>query len=96
VGSFRQCCQRSPVLDEKRQDHGFVVYAEYLLKLGKNRSKSWTSCKSPPGYFQTNSDSITSALSGLLGDGKGGIDLASLTSKMAANGDLGGLVSSFS
>ena len=45
--------------------------------------------------LNVDSDTITSALSSLLGDGKGGIDLASLTSKMAANGDLGGLVSSW-
>lgn len=45
--------------------------------------------------LDVDSDTITSALSGLLGDGKGGIDLASLTSKMASNGDLGGLVSSW-
>ena len=45
--------------------------------------------------LDVDSDTISSALSSLLGDGKGGIDLASLTSKMAANGDLGGLVSSW-
>ena len=40
-------------------------------------------------------DSIVSALSGLLGDGQGNIDLAGLASKMASNGDLGGIVSSW-
>ena len=45
--------------------------------------------------LDVDADTITSALSGLLGDGKGGIDLASLTSKMASNGDIGGLVSSW-
>ena len=45
--------------------------------------------------LDVDADTITSALSGLLGDGKGGVDLASLTSKMASNGDIGGLVSSW-
>jgi uncharacterized protein YidB (DUF937 family) len=38
---------------------------------------------------------IESALSGLLGDGQGGIDLAGLASKMGQNGDLGALLGSW-
>lgn len=40
-------------------------------------------------------DTIASALSGLLGDGQGNIDLAALAGKMAGSGDLGGIVSSW-
>lgn len=40
-------------------------------------------------------DTVTSALSGLLGDGQGNIDLAGLATKMAGSGDLGGIVSSW-
>ncbi len=38
--------------------------------------------------LQVDSTTIRSALSGLLGDGQGGIDLAGLASQMAANGGL--------
>ena len=38
---------------------------------------------------------MQSALSTLLGDGQGNLDLAGLASKMAANGDLGSVVSSW-
>lgn len=45
--------------------------------------------------LQVDTDTITSALSSLLGDGKGNIDLAGLASKMASSGELGGIVSSW-
>lgn len=38
---------------------------------------------------------MKSALSGLLGDGQGGIDLAGLASKMAQSGDLGSILNSW-
>jgi uncharacterized protein YidB (DUF937 family) len=37
----------------------------------------------------------TNALSSLLGDGQGGVDLAGIVSKMASNGDLGNIVNSW-
>ena len=40
-------------------------------------------------------DSLTSALSGLLGGSDGNIDVAGLASKMSANGDLGNVLSSW-
>lgn len=40
-------------------------------------------------------DTVKSALSGLVGDGEGGIDLASLTSKMMSEGNLGSIVNSW-
>jgi uncharacterized protein YidB (DUF937 family) len=40
-------------------------------------------------------ESITQALTDLLGDGQGNIDLAGLASKMASNGDLGGILNSW-
>lgn len=40
-------------------------------------------------------DTMGSALSQLLGDGQGGIDIAGLVNKMTQNGDLGELVSSW-
>lgn len=40
-------------------------------------------------------DTIASALSGLLGDGQGNIDLAGLAAKMAGSGELGGIISSW-
>jgi uncharacterized protein YidB (DUF937 family) len=40
-------------------------------------------------------DTVTSALSGLLGDGQGSVDLAGLASKMSQSGDLGSLVNSW-
>lgn len=40
-------------------------------------------------------DTIKSALTGLLGDGKGGIDVAALAGKMASSGDLGGILNSW-
>jgi len=45
--------------------------------------------------LQLNSATVQSALSGLLGDGQGGIDLASLAAKMTQNGDLGSLLGSW-
>lgn len=44
---------------------------------------------------EADSGNIASALSSLLGDGQGNIDLAGLASKMTANGDLGGILSSW-
>jgi uncharacterized protein YidB (DUF937 family) len=41
------------------------------------------------------SATVSSALSGLIGDGQGGIDLAGLAAKMSQNGDLGALVGSW-
>jgi uncharacterized protein YidB (DUF937 family) len=40
-------------------------------------------------------DTMMSALSGLLGDGQGGVDLAGLASKMMSSGDLGTMVTSW-
>ncbi|MEP5568888.1 MAG: YidB family protein [Halioglobus sp.] len=45
--------------------------------------------------LQVDSSTVEGALSGLLGDGQGGIDLAGLASKMASSGELGGIVSSW-
>jgi len=45
--------------------------------------------------LEIDADTITSALSKLLGDGQGNIDLAGLASKMASSGELGSLVSSW-
>lgn len=45
--------------------------------------------------LQLDSSTVESALSGLLGDGQGGIDLAGLASKMASSGELGNIVSSW-
>lgn len=45
--------------------------------------------------LQLDTATIESALSSLLGDGQGGIDIAGLASKMATSGDLGGIVSSW-
>lgn len=45
--------------------------------------------------LQIDSGTIESALSSLLGDGQGGIDLAGLASKMASSGELGNVVSSW-
>jgi uncharacterized protein YidB (DUF937 family) len=44
---------------------------------------------------QVNSSDISSALSGLLGDGQGSIDFAGLASKMASSGELGNVLSSW-
>ena len=41
------------------------------------------------------SDAAAGALSNLLGDGQGSVDLAGLASKMMASGDLGGIVNSW-
>lgn len=41
------------------------------------------------------SDNAQSALSGLIGDGKGGLDLGSIVSKMSSGGALSGLVGSW-
>ncbi len=40
-------------------------------------------------------DQIANALTGLLGDGKGGIDLAALAGKMASSGDLSSVLGSW-
>ena len=40
-------------------------------------------------------DTMMSALSGLLGDGEGSVDLAGLASKMMSSGDLGSMVTSW-
>lgn len=45
--------------------------------------------------LKLDSATVSSALSGLIGDGQGGFDLAGLVSKMSQNGDLGSLVSSW-
>lgn len=45
--------------------------------------------------LQLDSSTIETALSSLLGDGQGGIDLAGLAGKMASSGELGGIVSSW-
>lgn len=45
--------------------------------------------------LQLDPDTVASALSGLLGDGQGNIDLAGLASKMASSGELGSIVSSW-
>lgn len=45
--------------------------------------------------LQLDSATVSSALSGLLGDGQGGIDLAGLASKMSQNGELGSLLNSW-
>ena len=45
--------------------------------------------------LQLDSGSIENALSSLLGDGKGGVDLAGLARKMASSGELDGIVSSW-
>ena len=41
------------------------------------------------------SATVSSALSGLIGDGQGGIDLAGLAAKMGQNGDLGAMLGSW-
>lgn len=41
------------------------------------------------------SATVSSALSGLIGDGQGGIDLAGLAAKIGQNGDLGALLGSW-
>lgn len=45
--------------------------------------------------IQVDTSTIQSALSDLLGDGSGNIDLAGLAGKMASNGELGSLVTSW-
>ena len=45
--------------------------------------------------LQLDTATIQSALSSLLGDGQGGIDIAGLASKMASSGELGDIVSSW-
>ena len=45
--------------------------------------------------LQVDAQTIASALSGLLGDGQGNIDLAGLASKVASSGELGDIVSSW-
>jgi uncharacterized protein YidB (DUF937 family) len=45
--------------------------------------------------LNVDSATVSSALSGLLGDGQGGMDLTALAGKMAASGELGNIVSSW-
>ena len=45
--------------------------------------------------LELDGDTASSALSSLLGDGKGNIDVAALAGKMASSGELGGLLSSW-
>ncbi len=45
--------------------------------------------------LQVDTDTVSSALSSLLGDGQGNIDLGALTGKLAASGNLSSLVSSW-
>ncbi|WP_240500276.1 hypothetical protein [Halioglobus japonicus] len=45
--------------------------------------------------LQINEATIRSALSTLLGDGQGNVDLAGLASKMASSGELGNIVNSW-
>ncbi|MEQ9462248.1 MAG: YidB family protein [Haliea sp.] len=45
--------------------------------------------------LNVDSSTVTSALSRLLGDGKGSVDFAGLASKMAASGELGGILNSW-
>ena len=44
---------------------------------------------------QTDASSMSNALSGLLGDGQGNIDLAALAGKMASSGELGNILNSW-
>lgn len=44
---------------------------------------------------QVDADTASRALSGLLGDGRGNVDLAGLASKMASSGELGDIVNSW-
>ena len=44
---------------------------------------------------QVDADAVSGALSSLLGDGQGNIDLAALTSKLASSGDLASVVGSW-
>jgi uncharacterized protein YidB (DUF937 family) len=44
---------------------------------------------------QTDANSLSNALSGLLGDGQGTIDLAGLAGKMASSGELGNILNSW-
>ena len=50
---------------------------------------------SEDGNLQVDPDQATNALSTLLGDGQGGIDLAGLAGKMASSGQLSDIVSSW-
>lgn len=45
--------------------------------------------------LQVDSNTVSSALANLLGDGQGNVDLAGLASKMASSGQLGSIVSSW-
>lgn len=45
--------------------------------------------------ISANTDTVMSALSGLLGDGKGGIDIAGLAAKMMSSGDLASMAKSW-
>jgi uncharacterized protein YidB (DUF937 family) len=45
--------------------------------------------------LQVDSNTVSSALTSLLGDGQGNVDLAGLASKMASSGQLGTIVSSW-
>lgn len=61
-----------------------------LLQLGAQMLNQSSGSESNAG-----SDTIATALSSLLGDGQGNMDLAGLASKMASSGDLGSVVSSW-
>lgn len=45
--------------------------------------------------LQLDADTVSSALTQLLGDGQGNIDFAALAGKMASSGELGGILSSW-
>jgi len=45
--------------------------------------------------LKLDSATVNAALTGLLGDGQGGVDLATLATKMSQNGDLGALLGSW-
>ena len=45
--------------------------------------------------LQVDANTVSSALSGLLGDGQGNVDFASLATKVASSGELGNVLSSW-
>ena len=61
-----------------------------LLQLGAQMLNQASGSQS-----NADSDTISNALSSLLGDGQGNMDLAGLASKMSSSGDLGSVVSSW-
>ena len=44
---------------------------------------------------QVSADNAKSALSGLMGDGSGGINISDIVSKMSGSGNMAGMVSSY-